>query len=359
MGLLEKALRESAGPAAVGAGGTSLYAKAIAAATGPAVAPAEAPVKARSIPAPSTSSPAASFSPPAPMPPKLSSALAFTSEDLSSLESELLAAAPTHDIYLASWSKASAVLRLASMALFMPKGDSLVPVARIGFPPKPMAAVPALTADQALGGRDPLDSSASGTLAVALGASPSLPLRAAAVHSGSRIAALWVYRDAALEASPRDLQSNLGAALSAASGRGAPLVAIIGSSGGSERALLDSVSQSAKASFFVFDLSRLAGEISASCPGVSVELLVSSFASACSAILSGEGAASPCGTMRIGCALGSSSSSDHELALFQFVKSLKRLLPFLSVASFPSGRSTSLAPSSSGAASELAEFLAG
>jgi hypothetical protein len=344
MGLLEKALRESTLPATGGYGHSSLYAKAVAATS---VAPPAAQ---------SPSPPAQSPSPPAQ--PSKPSQPAFTSEDLSSLESELSALPPTHDAYLASWSRASA-LGLSSLALFMPRGDSLAPAARIGFPPMPMGSVPSLVAEQAQGGRDPLGRPASEALSAALGASQSLPLRASAVHSGSRIAALWVYRDAALEASLRDMQSRLGAALSSISGRGAPLVSIVGVSGKPERSLLDSVSRSAKASYFVFDLSRLAGEISASCPGISMEFLVSSFAAACSAILAGEGSAAPCGTMRVGCALGSSSSSDHELALFQFVKSLKRLLPFLSVASFPSGRSVSFAPTSPDAVSELAGFLAG
>jgi len=344
MGLLEKAIRETEIPSS-GSGRSSLYAKAIAATSSTASPESRAKAVPERLPQPSP-------------PRRATSSLAFTPEALSSLESELSAISPTHDAYLASWSKASSILRLSSFALFMPRGDSLVPVARIGFPQKPIAAVPSLTAEHAQGGRDPLDQTASDALSAALGATPSLPLRAAAMHSGSRITALWVYRDAALETSPRDLQSRLGATLSSMSRRGAPLVHILGASTKPERVLLDSVSHSARASLFLFDLSRLYGEISASCPGISTELLLSSFAAACSSILSGEGAAAPCGPSRIGCALGSSSSTDHELALFQFGKSLKRLLPFLSVASFPSGRSASIATSSADAASELARFLA-
>jgi hypothetical protein len=337
MGLLEKALRESA-LASSGGSTTSLYAKAVAA----------------SVPEPVGTMPESS----ADSPPRQAASLAVSSEDLSSLESELLSFPPTHDAYLASWSKASAALRLSSLALFMPRGDSLVPAARIGFPSRPMSAVPAHTADRAAGGREPLDRSSAEALCSALGVSPSLPIRASAVHSGSRLAALWVYRDALLETSPRDVQSRLGAALASASGRGAPIVSILGVSGAPERELLDSIAHSAKASFFLFDLARLADEMTASCPGVSAELIASTFASACSSILSGEGAAAQLGGMRVGCALGSSTSSDHELALFQFAKSLKRLLPFLAVASFPSGRSTTLSPSSPGAPAELAAFLA-
>jgi hypothetical protein len=337
MGLLEKALRESA-LASSGGSSTSLYAKAVAA-TVPE--PAGTTTEPPAIP---SRPQAASFS--------------VTSEGLSSLEAELLALPPTHDAYLAAWSKAFAALRLASIALFMPRGDSLVPAARIGFPSRPMSSVPSHTAERAGGGRDPLDRTSAESLCAALGVSPSLPIRASAVHSGSRVAALWVYRDALLETSPRDIQSRLGAALASASGRGAPLVSILGVSGAPDRELLDSVAQSAKASFFLFDLARLSDEMAASCPGVSAGLLASTFALACSSILSGEGASVQCGNMRIGCALGSSTSSDHELALFQFVKSLKRLLPFLAVASFPSGRSMTLSPSSPGAHSELAAFLA-
>jgi hypothetical protein len=354
MGLLEKALRESAPSSEVGEGKTSLYAKAVAASTVEVDEPPAKPA-ARRAPAQAAAAPRPA---PAALSPKSASALAFTSESLSNLEAEFLAIPPTHDAYLAAWSKASSVLRLSSMALFMPKGDALAPVARIGFPPKTASSAPSITAERAQGGRDPLDRESADALSGALGASPSLPLRASAVHSGSRVAALWVYRDAALEASPRDLQSRLGSSLSSLSGRGAPIVSIVAASGLPERALLDSVSRSARASFFAFDLARLSLEIYASCPGISPELLVSSFAAACASILAGEGSASPYGHMRVGCALSASSSSDHELAMFQFAKSLKRLLPFLSVASFPSGRSTSLSPSSPDAASELAEFLA-
>jgi hypothetical protein len=336
MGLLEKALRESA-LAPSGDSATSLYARAVAAS-----APEPPPIQKEAVAA---------------APPRPGAALAASSEDLASLEAELLSAPPTHDAYLAAWSRASAVLRLSSIALLMPRGNALVPAARIGFPSRPLSSIPAQTAERCAGGREPLERASAEALCAALGVSPSLPIRASAVHSGSRVAALWAYRDALLETSPRDIQSRLGAALTSASGRGAPVVSILGISGAPERELLDSVAHSAKASFFVFDLARLSDETAASCPGVSSELLTSTFASACSSILSGEGAAVQCGGFRIGCSLGSSTSSDHELALFQFVKSLKRLLPFLAVASFPSGRSMTLSPSSPGAHSELAAFL--
>jgi hypothetical protein len=342
MGLLEKALRESA-LASSGDPATSLYVRAAAASAPEAPAIEAAPLE-------------IDAKPPIP-PPRPGASLAVASEDLASLEAELLSAPPTYDAYLAAWSKASTVLRLSSIALLMPRGNALVPAARIGFPSKPLSTVPSQTAERAGGGRDPLDKASAEALCSALGVSAALPIRASAVHSASRIAALWVYRDSLLEISPRDVQSKLGAALAASSGRGAPVVAILGISGAPERELLDSVAQSAKASFFMFDLARLSEEIAASCPGVSAELLTSTFASACSSILSGEGAAVQCGGLRIGCALGSATSSDHELALFQFVKSLKRLLPFLAVASFPSGRSMTLSPSSSGAHAELADFL--
>jgi hypothetical protein len=59
------------------------------------------------------------------------------------------------------------------------------------------------------------------------------------------------------------------------------------------------------------------------------------------------------------CALGSSSSSDAGLALFQFSKTLKRALPLFAAATLPEGRSLSLDPSAATAAAELSRFLRG
>jgi len=336
MGLLQKALRESTGSPEGGA--SSLYARAIASVPGAPEA------KGRRVPEGAQ----------APRPASLS----FGPDELRSLEADLASIAPTHDAYLAAWSKATSSLGLSSIALFMPRGESLVPAARIGFPSGATASAPIAVAELAQGGRESLDRASAEALSAALGASPALPLRASAFHSGSRLAALWVYRDLALEAAPRELQARVGSVLSSISSRGFPLVPILSPTNMPRRILLDSASKSARASIFLFDLSRLYEETSASCPGASPELLVSSFACACSATLSGEGLSVICDTMRVACVLGSSSSCDHELALFQFGKSLRRFLPFLSVATFPAGRSISIEPSSPAASSEIDKILA-
>jgi hypothetical protein len=330
MGLLEKALRESTHEPAP-SGKTSLYARAIAAVSGAA---RKTDAEAHSI-----------------------SSLSFTLDDLRSLKSELSALSPTYDLYLSQWWKISSVLRFSSLALFMPSGDYLVPVARIGFPSCPPSPVASSIADRACGGREALDHGSAAALSTALGASSSLPLRASAVFIESRVAALWVYRDGALEAESSEVQAEVGTVFSSGAVRGLPIVTIDSPVSDPERVLFDAVARASKAFVFLFDLSRHYEEISASCPGASVDLLRSSFTSACKKILAGEGATVVCGTARIACALASSSSSDHELALFQFGKSLRRFLPFLSVSTFPTGRSTLIEPQSDRAFAELARFI--
>jgi len=336
MGLLQRALREST--SAPHGGASSLYARAIA-----------------SLPAASAPKPDRARRAPQAI---VQIRDSLNPDELAALESELSSIAPTHDAYLASWSKVTSILGLSSMALFMPRGDSLVPVARIGFAPGKQSTVPSSIAERAQGGRENLDRPDADSLCAALGASSSLPLRAVAVHSGSRLSAMWAYRDGALESSPRDLQARVGGILSSISSRGIPVVPILASSNMPGRILLDTVSKSTKASLFLFDLSNLYAETAASCPGSSPQFLLSSFSGACSAKLSGAGTSVICDSMRIACILGSTTSADHELALFQFGKSLKRFLPFLSVAPFPSGRSMSLEPPSPTASSEIDSFLA-
>ncbi len=338
MGLLQKALRESSGSPQGGA--SSLYARAIAAV--PGAPPPKGRPAADAVQAPRPSAPS------------------FTHDDLRSLEDSLASVSPTHDAYLAYWSMINSSLGLSSIALFMPRGESLVPAARIGFPPASASAtaIPCAIAELAQGGREVLDRESSETLSAALGANPSLPFRAAAVHSGSRLAALWVYRDGALEAAPRELQSRVGSVLSSPSSRGLPIVPILAPANMPRRILLDSASKSARASIFLFDLARLYEETVSSCPGASIELLASIFSCACSSILAGEGASVISDTAHVACVLGSSSSSDHELALFQLGKSLRRFLPSLAVATFPAGRSISIDPASPAASSEIDGLLA-
>lgn len=330
MGLLEKALRGS-NQDSLPSSKSSLYARAIAAAseTSRKIKPAT----------------------------RVVSSPAFTLDDLRSLKSELSALPRTFDIYLTQWSKISSVLRLSSFALFLPSGTFLLPVARIGFPSCPPSPVSSSLAERVLGCRGELDEGSAAALSTALGLSSPLSLRASSVFIGPHVAALWVYRDASLESCSGEFQTEVVSLFSSGVAGDYPLVPILPPIVNPDRFLFDTIIKAARSFVFSFDLSLLYEEISKSHSGVSADLLRSSFTAACTRVLAPEGSAVVYGTMRTACVLPSSSSSDHELALFQFLKSLRRLLPSFPASSFPKGRSTVIDSQSDAALSELTRFL--
>jgi hypothetical protein len=108
---------------------------------------------------------------------------------------------------------------------------------------------------------------------------------------------------------------------------------------------------------FRFDLRKANIDVAAF-RGLKPNALRSSFLSACEKMLSQSGAALIYGESSVVCILGSSSPVDPELALFQFSKTLKRTLPFLSAVAFPKGLAIGFDPSSDRSREELSRFLA-
>jgi hypothetical protein len=203
-----------------------------------------------------------------------------------------------------------------------------------------------------MGGK-PLAKEAKALLAPVLGVPVSLVLRAAPLWSDTGLLGLWIYHDPALEEASEEAMDELLGILSNPSSK------VLGFSlespplNPAER-LLAASKRFSSVSVARFDLDPLFD--SDKLPsGVENETVRSAFLASCRKILNSNGAAFACGNSSVACALG--SSPDAGLALFQFSKTLRRILPFLATLPFPAGRALNLDPSSSGAAEELARFI--
>ena len=173
--------------------------------------------------------------------------------------------------------------------------------------------------------------------------------------SDSGLYGLWVYHDPSLEAASESARAELGAFLARCGDPLPPLRMEYGIPNPAP-AILASIRKYASASLFSFDLRPLFTAIEGF-PGVEAHAIRSSYLAACRKILGPSGAAYAYGDSSIACALGSSSSSDADLALFQFSKTLRRILPYFDKALLPEGRSMSLEPSRADAAAQLSRFL--
>lgn len=268
----------------------------------------------------------------------------------------LCAALPqAYDSIFSAWKVLySPGLRLSALALFLPQGDFLSIAARLGFPSSPVDSIPLSLAPPSKKPCELLGKDARALIAPILGVSIGMNLRATAMWSDSGLYGLWVYHDPSLEAASEETRAELAAFLSSR-GDSLPPVRMEYGIPNPTPAILASVRKYASASIFRFDLGPLFAENDAF-PGVEAHAIRSSYLAASRKILGSNGTAYAYGDSSVICALGSSSSSDSGLALFQFSKTLKRILP--SFAAFlPEGRSMSLDPSRADAAAQLSTFL--
>jgi hypothetical protein len=293
---------------------------------------------------------------PAPKAPIPSDAIPmFPSRPMDELKTALAALPPRYDSILSAWSLISSKLPLAAIALFLPQDDFLAIAAQSGFPSGTADSIPFSLAPSSQKNGEPLGNEAKALIAPLLGVDRGMDLRAASMWSDIGLAGVWIYRDASLESSPAELRSRLSSLLAGAAdslpassmARGDPKPA---------RSILEKVRKYPSAAAFRFDLDALLGE-SEAYRGIAPNALRSAFLSACGKILAQGGASLAYGEASVACVLGSSSSVDSELALFQFSKTLKRTLPFLAGAGFPEGRALGFDPSSDQAPEELSRFL--
>jgi hypothetical protein len=287
---------------------------------------------------------------------------AFDASGLDELSRQLDALPQTFDSILQLWTLSSSTLPLASLALFLPHDELLLPAAHRGFPLGGKEGLPLSLADSLPKPGASLEPEAAARCAAILG-SPAVPsLRAAVMWPETGLSGMWLYQDSRLETASPDVQSRLGELLAHAADR-LPAVALPLPAANPAGILLEAAWKYPSASVFSFDLSSFfaqspgAGRSSSLSPGIGLEALRASFLGACSRILSQGGLALAYEKGSVGCILGSGSTADPDLALFQFKKTLKRILPFLSAAPFPEGRALRLDPSAETALEELSRFL--
>jgi hypothetical protein len=259
------------------------------------------------------------------------------------------------DSMIALWGICSSRLPLAALSLFLPRDDFLSLGARSGFPSGSGDPIPVSIAPPSAKSGELLAKEAKALLAPLLGVPLSMALRAAPLWSDAGLLALWIYHDPALEGASEEAMDELVGILSN------PVSKIMGFSLESppsdpEAKLLAAAKRFPSVSVARFDLDPLF-ESNSLPSGVERETVRSAFLASCRKILGSSGAALAFGDSSVACALG--SSSDAELALFQFSKTLRRILPFFSSLPFPSGRALSLDPASAGAAEELSRFISG
>jgi hypothetical protein len=262
----------------------------------------------------------------------------------------------TYDSIFAEWKVlTSPGLHLSALALFLPQGDFLALAARLGFPACSGDSIPVSIAPPSKKPCELLGKDERALIAPILGVPVGMSLRATAMWSDSGLYGLWVYHDPSLEAASEEIRSELAAFLSSCGDR-LPQVMMEYGIPNPTPAILASIRKYASVSLFRFDLGPLFAD-GESFPGAEAHAIRSSYLAACRKILGAGGMAYAYGDYSIVCALGSSSSSDAGLALFQFSKTLKRILPYFATAALPEGRSMSLEPSRSDAAGQLSRFL--
>jgi hypothetical protein len=260
------------------------------------------------------------------------------------------------DSMLEAWSIVSERIPLAAIALFIPRDFQLALAGQLGFPSGTEDPIPQSLATPALDGVEPLESEARALVAPLLGVPLSLGLRATSMTSASGQLGLWVYYDPRLDAAKPEIRASLGELLRRAAGSLAPAPALQ-LAADPPRALLAAASKFRSASILVFDLSPLDGLAEARSRGLKPGAIRSAFLVASERMLAQGGSAFAFGEWSVGCVLVSSSTIDPLLSLFQFKKTLRRILPFLAGSSFPEGRAIGLEPSSESALEELSAFL--
>jgi hypothetical protein len=352
MSLLEKASGgvKSKGPQSQAQ--TSLFRRAMAASKPEASdkTPSAPPAQPRDTPAPSSSPErltAASAA--SPIPP-------IDDDVIEEVKGALGSLPPSQDSLLAAWSIISSRLPLQAISLFLPRDGLLSLAAQVGFPSGtgedlPLSIVPSAELDGA-----PLSDESKALVAPSLGVSQSISLRAIAMRSDSGLAGLWIAHDAFLEVCADGRRSSVIELLAESASSLTPL-SMICDPAPSMPSMISELSKFRFATAFRFDMGTAYIERT-EFRGIPAKTLCAAFSGAAEKILEHTGTVRAFGDSTVVGLLGSSSPCDSELALFQFTKTLKKSLPFLSSSAFPVGSSMSFDLSSESAAEDLSRFLA-
>ena len=285
-------------------------------------------------------------------------ATGFDATGFEDLGREIEMLPPHHDSILKLWSLVCDRIPLAAIALFLPQDGFLVSAAQNGFPLGVDDSIPLSLASTSQNGLEPLDNETRALIAPILGVPLSLSLRASTMSPESDPFGLWVFHDSVLEESNRESHEKLGILLAHAAD-GLPAALMESPVADPARTLLDGSVKYASASAIVFDLSSFVTGEQTRFRGLMPSMIRSSFLAACRKILSQGGAAVAYDDMAIACILGSTSTLDPDLALFQFSKTLKRIMPYISKDTFPKGRVLRIDPGSKSALEDLSNFLLG
>jgi hypothetical protein len=278
------------------------------------------------------------------------------SEAMDELKDKLLSLHPSYDSMLAAWSLLSARLPLQAISLFLPHGDFLALAAQVGFPSGRSEDLPLYIAPSTDQSGLLLGDEVKALVAPSLGVGLDMSLRAVSMRSEPGLRGLWIFHDDPLEASPDDDRFRLIELLGEAASS-LPGFTMASVPADTVTLLLSKLDKYRCAIAIRFDLGSTYADLAAY-RGLNAQALRSALVVAAEKILEQTGAALAFGEASIVAVLGSSAKCDPELSLFQFTKTLRRSLPFLSAEAFPAGSAMGFDPSSERASEELSRFLA-
>jgi hypothetical protein len=281
--------------------------------------------------------------------------VAFDVSGLAGLERDAAALPAYFDSLLALWSMVSERVPLAAIALFLAKDGFLTLAAQNGFPLGPDSDIPLSIASPRAGWRA-LEQEERALVAPALGIPLSLSLYASSMIPRSGQSGLWVYHDPLFAQRQDGSLSALDESLTRIAGA-IPSFTMTAPTPDPAAVVLTASSSYPSASLLFFDLRFLDIDRDPRFRGITANALRSAFLGACGMILALGGSALPIGELEVLCVLGSAPTLDPDLALFQFTKTLKRIMPFIAAASFPRGRALRFDPRSDSAREELSRFI--
>jgi len=276
-------------------------------------------------------------------------------DGLCDLVGLIAALAPRYDSLIAAWSLVIDRLPLDAIALFIPRGDFLSLAASVGFPAGSGELLPASIALSTSKPCETLSSEARALVAPVLGLPLGVSLRASPTWADSSLAGLWVYHDDRLDTAQQEKLVEIGSALTSSLSR-LPVLQMAIPSSNPARDIIEAVRKFASASIFRLDLPD-SSTLSDPLRSVFPRTFRSAILAACRDPLSQSGLSLAFGASSVACMLGSSSPADPDLSLFQFSKTLRRVLPFLSQSAFPSTKAFLLDPSSERCLGDLSVFL--
>jgi hypothetical protein len=358
MSLLEKASGGKKGKNANSRNRTSLFQRAMAASSPEGQVPGRGAEAAQPLPSANAVTIDASIDAAtieAPIAAPTAVPVAINSDSIDHLKDKLHALHPAQDATLAAWSLVSTGLPFKALSLFLPSGDFLALAAQIGFPSGKSDDIPISIAPSPDRQGSYLENEAKALVAPVLGVSVGLPLRAVSMLSETGLMGMWIFHDDAFETWPEDARARVSEFLADVAGPH-PRFDITVTSPDPASAILPKLARYPYAAAVRYDLGSTYSERSA-CRGLTAGAIRSAFSLAFAKILDQTGAVLAFGDSSVVGFLGASSRLDPELSLFQFSKSLKRSLPFLSAEAFPIGVAMGFDLSSDLSSEELARFL--